>query len=106
MNAERWTDSSVAAAPSNLGPKRPIERTFPRSVSRDSKSGGPSMKSSHTDSRHDLLQHLPFLAVDLHGDILLDVTHRRRFYSEQQVFLNRHLEPLKTGNVRIQVLPV
>ena len=46
------------------------------------------------------------LSVDLHGDILLDVLHRRRMLAEDHVLLGHHLEPLKLGQVKVQVLPV
>jgi membrane dipeptidase len=44
--------------------------------------------------------------VDLHGDILYDVTHRRTFKGEQHVLETHHLEPLRQGGVKIQVLPI
>lgn len=47
-----------------------------------------------------------FVAVDLHGDILLDVLYRRRFLLERRVLLARHLPVLLAGGVKIQVLPV
>jgi len=47
----------------------------------------------------------PFMAADLHGDILLDVVERRR-KGEPRVLVNHHLEALRRGGVRIQVLPI
>jgi membrane dipeptidase len=44
--------------------------------------------------------------VDLHGDILLDVLERRRFYSEQRVLASRHLDGLRQAGVKVQVLPI
>lgn len=45
-------------------------------------------------------------AVDLHGDLLMDVIERRRIYGEKKVLLNRHYEKLQAGRVKIQVLPI
>jgi membrane dipeptidase len=47
----------------------------------------------------------PWFSVDLHGDILLDVLERRR-NGERQVLFTHHLTPLRTGRVRLQVLPI
>ncbi|HXV41464.1 MAG TPA: dipeptidase [Anaerolineae bacterium] len=44
--------------------------------------------------------------VDLHGDILYDVTHRRTFKGEQRILETHHLESLRQGGVKIQVLPI
>lgn len=44
-------------------------------------------------------------AVDLHGDILMDVA-RRRAAGERRVLLTRHLPALRAGRVRLQVLPI
>lgn len=44
--------------------------------------------------------------VDLHGDILYDVTHRREFKGERHTLETHHLEPLRQGGVKIQVLPI
>ena len=44
--------------------------------------------------------------VDLHGDILYDVTHRRTFKGERRTLETYHLEPLRQGGVKIQVLPI
>lgn len=46
------------------------------------------------------------MAVDLHGDILLDVVERRHIYEETTVLLKRHYQALHAGKVKIQVLPV
>ncbi|MBI1880484.1 MAG: hypothetical protein HYR94_20085 [Chloroflexi bacterium] len=43
--------------------------------------------------------------IDLHGDILFDVTQRRVFKGEQHTLETYHLEPLRRGGVKIQVLP-
>ncbi len=47
-----------------------------------------------------------FVAVDLHGDILLDVLYRRRVLLEDRVIVRRHRPGLQAGGVKIQVLPV
>jgi len=47
----------------------------------------------------------PWYSVDLHGDILLDVLERRR-NGERQVLFSHHLTALRTGGVRVQVLPI
>ncbi len=47
-----------------------------------------------------------FFAVDLHGDILMDVLHRRRMLSEDRVLVRHHLDALRAGHVRVQVLPI
>ncbi len=44
-------------------------------------------------------------SIDLHGDILLDVVERRR-NGERKVLESHHLTPLRTGRVRVQVLPI
>jgi membrane dipeptidase len=44
--------------------------------------------------------------VDLHGDILYDVTHRRVFQGERQTLETHHLPSLRQGGVKIQVLPI
>jgi membrane dipeptidase len=44
--------------------------------------------------------------VDLHGDILFDVTPRRVFKGEHHTLERYHLEPLRQGGVKIQVLPI
>jgi membrane dipeptidase len=46
------------------------------------------------------------MAVDLHGDILLDVVERRHVQEETAVLLKRHYEALQAGKVKMQVLPV
>jgi membrane dipeptidase len=46
------------------------------------------------------------MAVDLHGDILLDVVERRTVHEETTVLLERHYEALQAGKVKVQVLPV
>jgi membrane dipeptidase len=48
---------------------------------------------------------LPSL-VDLHGDILYDVTHRRVFKGERNTLERYHLKALRQGGIKIQVLPV
>lgn len=44
--------------------------------------------------------------VDLHGDILYDLTHRRTFKGERQTLEKYHLQPLRQGGIKIQVLPI
>ncbi len=44
--------------------------------------------------------------VDLHGDILYDVTHRRVFNGERHTLEKIHLEPLRQNGVKVQVLPI
>ena len=44
--------------------------------------------------------------VDLHGDILYDVTQRRVFKGERHTLETYHLKPLRQGGVKIQVLPI
>jgi membrane dipeptidase len=44
-------------------------------------------------------------SVDLHGDILLDVLERRR-NGERKVLEAHHLPSLRTGRVRVQILPI
>ena len=44
--------------------------------------------------------------IDLHGDILYDVTHRRTFKGERRTLETYHLGPLRQGGVKIQVLPI
>ncbi|MBE7551781.1 MAG: membrane dipeptidase [Anaerolineales bacterium] len=44
--------------------------------------------------------------VDLHGDILYDVTHRRVFQGERQTLETHHLPSLRRVGVKIQVLPI
>jgi membrane dipeptidase len=61
---------------------------------------------SMAGSSHTQREQPEFRAVDLHGDILLDVLERRRFHGEQQVLVRRHLEALREGQVKVQVLPV
>lgn len=46
------------------------------------------------------------LVVDLHGDILFDVTPRRVLKGEHHTLERYHLEPLRQGGVKIQVLPI
>ena len=46
------------------------------------------------------------MAVDLHGDILLDVVERRTVHEEATVLLKRHYQALQAGKVKVQVLPV
>jgi membrane dipeptidase len=47
----------------------------------------------------------PWYSVDLHGDILLDVLERRR-NGKRKVLESHHLPALRTGRVRVQVLPI
>lgn len=44
--------------------------------------------------------------VDLHGDILYDVAHRREFKGERHTLETYHLQPLRRSGVKIQVLPI
>lgn len=44
--------------------------------------------------------------VDLHGDILYDITHRRTFKGERHTLETYHLQALHQGGVKIQVLPI
>jgi membrane dipeptidase len=44
--------------------------------------------------------------VDLHGDILYDVTHRRTFQGERRTLERYHLRPLQQGGIKVQVLPI
>ncbi|MCL4296588.1 MAG: membrane dipeptidase [Anaerolineae bacterium] len=44
--------------------------------------------------------------IDLHGDILYDVTHRRVFQGERQTLETYHLPSLRQAGVKIQVLPI
>lgn len=44
--------------------------------------------------------------VDLHGDILYDVTHRRTFKGERHTLERYHLSSLRQGGVKVQVLPI
>jgi membrane dipeptidase len=44
--------------------------------------------------------------VDLHGDILYDVTHRRVFKGERNTLEMYHLNALRQGGIKIQVLPI
>ncbi|MFN8453171.1 MAG: dipeptidase [Anaerolineae bacterium] len=44
--------------------------------------------------------------VDLHGDILYDVTHRRTFKGERRTLEKYHLAALRQGGVKVQVLPI
>lgn len=44
--------------------------------------------------------------VDLHGDILYDVTHRRTFKGEQHTIEKYHLTALRQGGIKVQVLPI
>lgn len=44
--------------------------------------------------------------VDLHGDILYDVTHRREFKGERRTLETYHLHPLRQGGIKVQVLPI
>lgn len=44
--------------------------------------------------------------VDLHGDILYDVTHRRTFNGERHTLEKYHLAALRQGGIKVQVLPI
>ena len=44
--------------------------------------------------------------IDLHGDILYDVTHRRTFKGERRILETYHLGSLRQAGVKIQVLPI
>lgn len=44
--------------------------------------------------------------VDLHGDILYDVTYRRVFNGERRTLETYHLQALRQNGVKIQVLPI
>lgn len=44
--------------------------------------------------------------VDLHGDILFDVTHRRVFKGERRTLETYHLASLRQGGIKVQVLPI
>ena len=44
--------------------------------------------------------------VDLHGDLLYDVTHRRTFKGQQRTLETYHLPALRQGGLKIQVLPI
>lgn len=44
--------------------------------------------------------------VDLHGDILYDVTHRREFKGERRTLETYHLQSLRQGGIKVQVLPI
>jgi membrane dipeptidase len=46
------------------------------------------------------------IAVDLHGDLLMDVIERRRIYGETRVLLTHHYEKLRAARVKVQVLPI
>ena len=47
-----------------------------------------------------------FFAVDLHGDILSDVSKRRHINEETGVLKRLHYANLQKGQVKIQVLPI
>lgn len=44
--------------------------------------------------------------VDLHGDLLYDVTHRRTFKGERHTLAKYHLAALRQGGIKVQVLPI
>jgi membrane dipeptidase len=44
--------------------------------------------------------------IDLHGDLLYDVTHRRTFKGERRTLETHHLPALRQGGVKIQILPI
>jgi len=47
-----------------------------------------------------------YFAIDLHGDILSDVSQRRHIQEENEVFKRLHHTNLQKGQVKIQVLPI